>query len=438
VTLQGRIENALLPVTSFTAITPGLSSQIDALLTRSIAAYGRAFMLDGLFLFYLAMVVVLGYLFFPKRHGARLFSRRYWLVLIAGLAVIVVAEIAFRDPLLAFGPVQFIMFAAWMLIAAAILNSARDSSSRFSNGPRALTAGIVVLATLFGVEAGGGFTKIFAIVIDVTPDQRPLFWQQGMNEIAIGQNYVSGLLVVMTVALAVALRKGLSWSKDGAGAAKWIDLASAAATIGLVALPLVTLSKASTDASRALFVPVRDMHPASLRTGTEPSFYIDKGPALLGFYGTRMCTEITGKGWKGWSDCDGEQPVLASLAGGKECKPLIAASMGDPAKKALGPALCLTAIEAKIACEVQGKRLASPEEWDGALSKVAPLKTLADKDPAAPLARLEIGEWTMRMVHGNPVFEVKGGEAFADIPKALVPTAFSPRVGFRCAYRYGE
>jgi len=214
-----------------------------------------------------------------------------------------------------------------------------------------------------------------------------------------------------------------------------VDVASMALTFLLAILPLLMFPQATREMHRALSLPVGGMHPAALKAGAESSFYFDKAPVTLGIYGTRVCVEITGNKW---GACESYPSVLASLAGGKECEALIETSLGDPAKKKLGPALCLTAIEAKIACEVQGKRLASPEEWDAAVGALKPLDPSTKSDPAAPITRLPIGEWTMRMVHGNPVFEIKGADASPEIPKSLAPTAFSPKVGFRCAYKYGE
>jgi formylglycine-generating enzyme required for sulfatase activity len=110
----------------------------------------------------------------------------------------------------------------------------------------------------------------------------------------------------------------------------------------------------------------------------------------------------------------------------------ISASLGDAATRP--PTPCLTAIEARIACEVQGKRLPTPEEWEGALggAKPADAAEAVAGDPAPK--RLAMGEWTMRMVHGSPVFEVKGADV--DVPKSLAATEYSRKVGLRCVYVY--
>ena len=80
-TLQGRIESAVLPVSSYTEIAPALSSQIEQRLTLSITRYANAYMFDGLMVSYLALIVLLGYVFYPRAAGRPILATKHWLVL---------------------------------------------------------------------------------------------------------------------------------------------------------------------------------------------------------------------------------------------------------------------------------------------------------------------------------------------------------------------
>ena len=116
-----------------------------------------------------------------------------------------------------------------------------------------------------------------------------------------------------------------------------------------------------------------------------------------------------------------EAGLTAALAGASTCEDMVQAE----------PAACVTAIEARLFCEANGKRLPTPEEWERALGG-------AVDSGADELRRGELGEWTMRVVHGTAAFEIKGADASAGIPEKLEPTELSPRVGFRCAFSFED
>ena len=294
-------------------------------------------------------------------------------------------------------------------------------------------SGLVLVAACSSIMSMAGFFSVLVALSGLTEDMKPLIWKQGMKEISEGHDCARAVMVVLFLALATALRKGLLWSRQDGTMAKATHIGAIGLTVVVSTLPLLTFSSAMREMHYALSFPVKGMHPAALKRGGEASFYVDERPAAIGLYGKRIHMQVSGKEYDG--DC-ADETLLQGLAGGKECGAIIVASRGDPERRELPPALCLTAIEAKIACEVQGKRLGSPEEWDAAVGVLAPVQQAGGKAEEATVTRLAIGEWTMSMVHGNPVFEIKGADAAADIPRSLAPAEFSPRVGFRCAYRY--
>jgi hypothetical protein len=50
----------------------------------------------------------------------------------------------------------------------------------------------------------------------------------------------------------------------------------------------------------------------------------------------------------------------------------------------------------------------------------------------------KFGEWTMRLIHGTPAFEVRGADSAEGVPEQLAPDAFSPMVGFRCVFTFSD
>jgi formylglycine-generating enzyme required for sulfatase activity len=149
------------------------------------------------------------------------------------------------------------------------------------------------------------------------------------------------------------------------------------------------------------------MHPV---TSADHPYYIDAEPESLQHGADGLFGELTGISRMDYVEKD----LVAALAGSKECPDVVAAS----------PARCITAIEARLYCESNGKRLPTPEEWTHAM----------DAEPG--LRGDALGEWTMRMVHGTATFEVSGsGDG---VPDKLEPAEFSRQVGFRCAFSFDE
>jgi hypothetical protein len=351
-----------------------------------------------------------------------------------GLALMVAASLLLTDVLRDAGYSPFVMAIGWALTAAAILRSARAGGAPFSAGARSLGAGALFVAAISSMASVTGFIMVLTTIAEKhTKEIRPLVWQQGMAEIARGQGATRLLAILLFVLLVVLLRKGLHWDRRESRAAQATDLGSAALCVVAALLPLATFSSATLEMGRAFALPVGGMVPVALAPGANASFYIDPSAASLGRYGQRLYLAVSGKDYDAeYTDAE----LLGELAGGKSCAEPIAEAIGDADQGVLGPALCLTAIEARMACEVQGKRLATPEEWDAAVGSRPVADSAGEPSTAPAVSRLPIGEWTMRLVHGTPVFEIKGADGAPDIPRELAPTAFSPKVGFRCAYAY--
>lgn len=414
ITLGNRIESSLLAERSYSAITSALSERISAMLADAVVGYCNSLGLDAAILSYLALVTVLAYVFHPSDAGAPIFARRHWLLLFVGPAVAVAAELAFPETARGTGPLRFAVPLAWMLVAAAVLRSAREGGGRFSAGARALFSGLVLLASLSAGMSSAGLVSILTTLSTIAPDQRLDVWRMGNAEIASGYWFMGGEMAVLVVVLAAALRRGLVWDCRESVGAKGGGLGAAAAAVAIAVAPMATTPRVAQQMTHAMQMPAQGMRPASLTAGADPSFYIDPAPAALGPWATHVCERVRGRGG---APCT--NPIAPDVfSGAKDCAQELKASLGAAGDKALPPARCISAIEAKLVCEAQGKRLPTPEEWDAAVGA---------QGPAA------LGEWTMKVVHETPVFEVHGGEA--DVPKGLPPTGTSPKVGFRCAYR---
>jgi hypothetical protein len=159
-----------------------------------------------------------------------------------------------------------------------------------------------------------------------------------------------------------------------------------------------------------------------------PSFYIDRRPQGLAF-GHDLYPKLT----DGNRDDASAELLLAAMAGGNECEEELVASM-KPMGEA-SPAVCVTAVEARLYCDAIGLRLPTPAEWEAALGDV-PIEAGEDSD--SPFSRGRFAEWTMAMTHGTPTFEIRGTADVAGAPDDLKPDRFSDKVGFRCAFTFGE
>ena len=125
--------------------------------------------------------------------------------------------------------------------------------------------------------------------------------------------------------------------------------------------------------------------------------------------------------------------MFEALAGGDRCSKQLAASVLPDGEGV--PAVCVTAIEARLYCEGLGLRLPTPEEWRGALDKIPVVKL---EDDERPFSRGPLAEWTMIVTHGTPTFEIQGAEAVEGAPVDLKPNEYSDKVGFRCAFSFEE
>lgn len=434
VVLQGRVEAAVLPVRTYAAIPPPLADEIRTNLAVAITRYGNSYALDGLIVAYFALLVLLGYLFLPRSLGKPVFSRRHWLVLAAGLAVVVSAEVLFAQVMREAGFAHITMLGGWFLVAAAMLRAARADGRPHSCGARALGVGLVLIAALTGTMAITGFLSMFGKLAGrFTADMVPVVWSAAMAEIGHGYVATCLLMAVLLAMLVIVLRKGLVLERTTSRREVAVEVGSMTVTLAASLLPLATFPSVMSTLRTTLTLPAKGMVPAAREPGANPSFYVDPRPTSVGTYGQRLYMALSGKRF--WDEYRVEL-LLGALSAGTDCADSIVASLGDAAESNLSPTLCLTAVEARLACEVQGKRLATPEEWQSAVGPV-PITPLPGADaPRGGLARLPLGEWTMRIVHGSPVFEVHGADAGPDIPGNLAPAGSSPKVGFRCAYTY--
>jgi len=214
----------------------------------------------------------------------------------------------------------------------------------------------------------------------------------------------------------------------------------AAAIIALTGVPLLTLS-AGHDATRSAFAlpwgkpGIVEMMPGALGPDQDPAFYIDRRPSTLSRARLELFRELAGKPIADYSAAG----LLKALAGGDRCPRVLASAVADPA---VGPsptsARCVTAIEANLYCRLRGKRLPTPEEWEASVGVLPSSTQVLDHSSELP-RRERFGEWTMRLVHDTPTFEVRGLPADDAASKGqLRPEEFSENVGFRCAFQHED
>ena len=179
-----------------------------------------------------------------------------------------------------------------------------------------------------------------------------------------------------------------------------------------------------------------EMVPAALKPTTEPSFYIDREPATLFRGAAGFHAAMAGEAPKHLGD---PEELRALFSADKECSGVLDECLhslhdgGGPAK----PALCLTAIEARVYCESRGKRLPTPAEWQAALAE-APLYGSYPVEGTAGPVRGPFAEWTMTIDHGTPLFTVMGAGDSSDLPERPAPDKRFATVGFRCAFMFDE
>ena len=405
-TLRGQMASHLLALRSYSEITQEHARQISDLIGHSQANFMAAMNVDLGFVCQLSLLILLAFLFVrARKREAR--SRRRWLVLPGAVAVIVLVEIVFARDMYMMGMIRLVLYLLWFLTAIALLRLGRTRVGGVQPGWNVLVAGTIGFAALSGFHVVIGYIQASMFVCsrsleEMSPATREWLFESEINPSMIRGTVILWILVLgLMAALGVVCRKSLPRG----------DLrrvAPALATFVVTALPTVILLAAmqSTDLQWSAYKFAR-MHPV---TSLDHPYYIDGEPESLKNGADGLFGELTGGSRMDYEEKD----LVAALAGARDCPDIVQAS----------PARCVTAIEAKLYCESNGKRLPTPEEWTHAME-------------AEPDLRGDgIGEWTMRMVHGTATFEVSGtGEG---IPGKLDPADHSPQVGFRCAFSFDE
>jgi serine/threonine-protein kinase len=411
--LSGQMESHLLALRSYSAITPEHASRISELIGRSNVAFLSGASIDFAFVFQLAQLVLLGFLFLRGRKGPKR-ERLRWLVLPGGVLAIVAVEVLCSETLAFVGPLRGILYVTWIITAAALIRSGRSRVRGIQPGWHTLASGGITIAAFMGLHVCLGYVMASASLQatsleQMSPATREWFFSTGINPVMVDNVLLLwGLMAVLFVALAIVCRKSLPIAGLRRVA---VQLGAVAVAAVLAVIVLVAMQQAGSQWSAFKFAR---MHPVT--SGGNP-FYIDREPESLHHGADGLSEALTGTCRREYD----EEELVGALAGSSTCRDIVNVE----------PARCVTAIEARLYCEANGKRLPTAEEWDRALGKV---KAGGEGD----LRRSELGEWTMRVVHGTAAFEIKGAEASEQIPAKLEPTEFSEQVGFRCAFSFED
>jgi serine/threonine protein kinase len=419
-TLRGRTSSYALALHSYTELDAAGARELSGLIANGNEGFLKATALDHFTVSVLALIVLLGFLFVRPEGGPPSDRRWMWAILPVGLVLILIWQLLlFPLELGMMGIWTPILYGFWALIAVvAIRLRARSVDGGAIRG--ALVKGVVVMAAQTGVQIAMGYIESFDAFLDFPDDLAPgdLEW---LYDVVINPLITTGfaaewglfaLLLVMT-ALACRPRP----EAGGLLGSGWGEAAVSLAIILATALPLAMILSAMDQASlQFTALKVAGMEPAALGESEPRSFYIDRRPQSL-YAGRRgLLAAITEERRRMHTTGD---ELLRALDDRRSCGQLLEAAL-RPGPEA-EPARCVTGIEARRYCEGLGKRLPTPDEWDGA---VAPGR----------LERGPFGEWTMGEVHGTPTFEVRGGAE----PLRLPPDEASPDVGFRCAWSFGD
>jgi len=405
-TLRGQMASHMLALSSYSEITQEHAVRISDLIGHSQANFMAAMTIDFGFVCQLSVLVLIAFLFVRARKG-EVRSRRRWLVLPGALVAIVAVEIVFAQTMAFMGPVRFVMYLLWFLTAIALIRVGRTRIRGVQPGWNVLTCGVIGFAAFSGMHVVMGYIMVGVSVGSKSLEEMSPATREWLYSIEVNPGMVDGIVIlwvlvlVLFAALGVVCRKSLPLKE----ARRMIP---AAAIVAVTAAPTVILLVAmqSTGVQWSAYKFAR-MHPV---TSSDHPYYIDAEPESLRHGADGLFGELTGSSRMDYEEKD----LVAALAGSRDCPDIVAAS----------PARCITAIEAKLYCESNGKRLPSPEEWEHAM----------EAEPG--LRGDSIGEWTMRMVHGTATFEVIGsGDG---VPEKLDPAEHSPHVGFRCAFSFDE
>jgi len=422
-TLNGQIESYLMTAHTYGAITEAQAAKTSAMIGESIARFLNAVAVDQMIVGILAAIVLLGCLFVRPRGKRPPGGWRRWLVLPGALVAIVLAHVVLGSALGFMGVWLYVLYLLFVLTAVALVRQRRARIGEVWVGWQTIYAGLIAVVAWSGVQVVIGYVMWFQGLAQMPSDLRhgiAAHWVvPNMN---LGLAVELGLLAVLFVGLAVVCLRALPLRGHGSGAGK--AAAFGIGAIVVIALPQLVMPGAVLNwDTQAIPRKLTAMTPTELKAGAGPSFYIDNEARPLWLGRRQLLESLSGADRFDYED-DG--PLLEALAGGAECRERIEGSLkeGDEGE----PGVCLTGIEARLYCEGLGLRLPSPEEWDAALAG----------EPAEPSVRGELAEWTMRLVHGNPTFEIKGADGVDGAPADLKPDRFSDKVGFRCAFSFEQ
>jgi len=384
-----------------------------------------------------SLLVLIGYLL-VRAPGRPVFERRHWLLLPAALGIVLLAElVVFPEALSDGGGWRFVLYFIWVLVAVKVLRS-RTSRSGVGRWP-ALFAGVVAFVATSGVAVAVGLVALFGALGEMSGERRAEAWE-GASEIvehAVGSCWT--VLAVLTVLLVGVCRRVFPLP-SGPLATWWKPVALAVVTVLATGLNTGMLLVGNEIVREAMALPswkpaLVEMVPAAEAPNAEAAYYLDRLPTALSSGRVGLFHALATESDEDFS----AQGLLARLAGRGACAEALAESIGPDGMQGdappTPPARCVSAVEARLYCEARGKRLPTPEEWTAALAEVAATPAAA-LDARGPHQRTMLAEWTMRVVHGTPTFELLGGDAAPDAPESLQPGSTSPHVGFRCAFRF--
>jgi len=442
--LSGRISAALASFKAYAAVEATLATRSTDLLAEAMNQYLNTTTLVMMMLSGLSVMVLLGFLFagFTGRRGRVRRSRTRWLVLLAGLAVIVLAEtVVLRDLLSYMGwPWRFLSYLMWLLTAIPVLMDEPAGGRAYSLGWQSIKAGVVALLALHLLAAVAGQVGIFGLMAEIPPWLRPLEAQAAGETLESSLQALSFVTLSLLALLITANWRTLGLGRGGKPFQRFKAVGTAVATVLMMIVPFVVLTLSLMSIGQAGAIPwwkpaVVEMTPGTLVPGEPPSFYIDRKPSTLHRGKVELFTEMTGSNREEFT----ETGLVEQLSGGRECSGILRAALGNGdlgPDAAAAPARCVSAIEAKLYCEARGKRLPTPAEWEGALAG------LSASESGGPgqggLVRGDFGEWTMELKHGTATFKVMGLPSSSGLSADLRPDAFAPDIGFRCAYTFDD
>jgi len=232
---------------------------------------------------------------------------------------------------------------------------------------------------------------------------------------------------------------------EGAGRPNPKAVGGLALIVFITAFPMIIVWFAWDNLSRQwLPYALAEMHPAALEPDGALSFYIDKSPQSLHDARKGLFVELTGEAALDYTPEALVDALAASKTGSKDdrerCKAILAAALAEDGTPA--PARCISGHEAQLYCEARGMRLPTRKEWSAALADTAvssaPIR--AASRSSQPLTRGSFAEWTRDVdADDEASFEVVGWpEDEAETRVEIAPEDASPRVGFRCAYTFGD